>query len=95
MKGGAALEAIGAARTVAFDKTGTLTQGHPQVTDVVPLAAGSDERSLLRLAAAVEKGSSHPLGRAILERAATMGRRNIGTVPRVETMTSSAPSDRT
>ncbi len=37
VKGGAALEAIGAARTVAFDKTGTLTEGRPKVTDVVVL----------------------------------------------------------
>ncbi len=73
VKGGAALEAIGAAKTVAFDKTGTLTEGRPKVTDVVVLAFDADERSLLRLAGAVEQGSSHPLGRAILEHAAILG----------------------
>ena len=56
VKGGAALEAIGAARTVAFDKTGTLTEGKPRVTDVVPLAGGTDEARVLTLAAAVEDG---------------------------------------
>ncbi|RYI29123.1 MAG: cadmium-translocating P-type ATPase, partial [Acetobacteraceae bacterium] len=70
VKGGAALEAIGAARTVAFDKTGTLTEGKPRVTDVVPLAGGTDEARGLTLAAAVEDGSSHPLARAILTAAA-------------------------
>ncbi len=72
VKGGAALETIGLAKTVAFDKTGTLTEGRPKVTDILVLAADTDEQSLLRLAAAVEQGSSHPLGRAILERAVAL-----------------------
>ena len=71
IKGGAALEAIGRVRTIAFDKTGTLTEGRPQVTDLVPLTG--TERTLLSLAAAVENGSSHPIARAILDRAAADG----------------------
>ena len=68
VKGGAALEAVGKARTVAFDKTGTLTQGKPRVTDVLP-AEGRDEAELLRAAAAVEAGSAHPLALAIVQAA--------------------------
>jgi Cd2+/Zn2+-exporting ATPase len=68
VKGGAALEAIGGARTVAFDKTGTLTEGRPRVTDILP-AGDMTETDLLRLAAAVEAGSSHPLARAVLAEA--------------------------
>jgi len=71
VKGGGALEAIGRVRTVAWDKTGTLTEGRPHVTDVLVL--DGPERTMLGLAAAVENGSSHPLGRAILERAASDG----------------------
>ena len=73
IKGGAALEAIGTATTVAFDKTGTLTEGKPRVTDV--LAAEGDAATVLRLAGAVEQGSSHPLARAILAEAAARGLR--------------------
>ncbi|WP_102128165.1 heavy metal translocating P-type ATPase [Deinococcus planocerae] len=65
IKGGAALESIGSVKTVAFDKTGTLTAGRPRVTDVV----GRDRNEVLRLAAAVESGSSHPLARAITDAA--------------------------
>jgi Cd2+/Zn2+-exporting ATPase len=71
VKGGAALEAIGDARTVAFDKTGTLTEGRPRVTDLIPLCAEAGEA--LRLAAAVEQGSAHPLARAVLAEAAARG----------------------
>jgi Cd2+/Zn2+-exporting ATPase len=72
VKGGAALEAIGGARTVAFDKTGTLTAGRPRVTDILP-AEDMTETALLRLAAAVEAGSSHPLARAVLAEAEARG----------------------
>ncbi len=68
VKGGAALEAVGKARTVAFDKTGTLTLGKPCVTDVLP-AEGTDNAGLLRAAAAVEAGSAHPLALAIVQAA--------------------------
>lgn len=67
VKGGAALEILGKVHTVAFDKTGTLTVGQPRVTDVI--AVEGDEDGLLAKAAAVERGSSHPLGSAIVEAA--------------------------
>lgn len=73
VKGGAALEVIGRVRTVAFDKTGTLTAGRPRVSDILVFAPDASERSLLGLAAAVESGSSHPIARAILDRASADG----------------------
>ncbi|MBY0332701.1 MAG: cadmium-translocating P-type ATPase, partial [Acetobacteraceae bacterium] len=72
VKGGAALEAIGAARTVAFDKTGTLTEGRPRVTRIVA-ATGAAEDDVLAFAAAVEAGSAHPLARAVEAAAAVQG----------------------
>ncbi len=68
MKGGAVLERLGKVNMVALDKTGTLTAGKPQVTDIVALDRSENE--VLRLAAALEAGSSHPLATAILARAA-------------------------
>lgn len=68
MKGGSVIEAASKVGQVAFDKTGTLTHGKPQVTDLVPVQPMSED-DLLRLAAAVEAGSSHPLAQAILRRA--------------------------
>jgi len=68
VKGGAALETVGKVRTVAFDKTGTLTEGKPRVTDVLP-AEDLDEAGLLRVAAAVEAGSAHPLALAVVQEA--------------------------
>ena len=67
LKGGAVLENIGRITAAAFDKTGTLTKGKPQVTDVIGF--GRSAADVLRLAAALETGSSHPLAAAILARA--------------------------
>ncbi|HXE41345.1 MAG TPA: heavy metal translocating P-type ATPase [Azonexus sp.] len=63
-----ALERAERITVLALDKTGTLTCGKPQVTDLVPLAVGRDEA--LRLAAALEQNSEHPLAKAILAEAA-------------------------
>ena len=68
IKGGNALEIIGQIRAIAFDKTGTLTEGKPRVTEIVTFADGN-ENEVLALAAAVEAGSSHPLAKAVIERA--------------------------
>ncbi|CDZ70642.1 Cadmium-exporting ATPase [Neorhizobium galegae bv. orientalis] len=68
MKGGAVLETLGNITAVALDKTGTLTAGKPQVTDII--AFGRNAEDVLRFAAALETGSSHPLAVAILAKAA-------------------------
>lgn len=61
---GEALQALADVRVVAFDKTGTLTLGRPVLTDLVT-AEGFTADEALRLAAAVERRSEHPIGRAI------------------------------
>ncbi|MDV7144469.1 heavy metal translocating P-type ATPase [Tropicimonas sp. TH_r6] len=63
---GDALQALQAARVVAFDKTGTLTEGKPSLA-AVAVAPGWSREAVLRLAAAVEQFSEHPLARTIVE----------------------------
>jgi len=80
-KGGAHLERTASVKVVAFDKTGTLTEGKPRVTDTVvngaiaQLGQDADNGSLdlLKLVAAVEFKSEHPLARAIVEEAERRG----------------------
>ena len=72
IKGGASLEAPAHLRAIAFDKTGTLTCGQPTVQEVIPLH-GHTVQELLTCAAALEAHSAHPLARAILQKAASLG----------------------
>ena len=71
IKGGAHLENLGVLTAIAFDKTGTLTVGKPEVTDVV--AVGGSEDELLKIAAAVESRSAHPLAQAVVTEAKRRG----------------------
>ncbi|OCB95147.1 Cu(+) exporting ATPase [Bacillus amyloliquefaciens] len=71
-KGGEHLEKTQRLTTIVLDKTGTVTNGRPVLTDAVP-AAGMNEEELLRLAAAAETGSEHPLGEAIVSGAEKRG----------------------
>ena len=72
IRGGEALEQARRIDAIVLDKTGTLTRGKPAVTRVAT-AIGFDEREVLRLAAAAEVGSEHPLGEAIVARARELG----------------------
>ncbi|MCL4822004.1 MAG: heavy metal translocating P-type ATPase [Vicinamibacteria bacterium] len=72
VKGGQALQRLGDVDTVAFDKTGTLTVGRPEVVGVWT-APGVDEAEALRLTAAVEARSEHPLAEAIVRGAQDRG----------------------
>ncbi len=68
-KNAEAIEILRKVDTLVVDKTGTLTEGKPKVVSVVP-GEGSDELSLLRFAASLERGSEHPLAAAIVAGAA-------------------------
>src|SRR5215472_8865123 len=70
-KNAMALETSAQIQTVVMDKTGTLTKGEPEVTDVV--ADGLPEQEVLRLAAAVERESEHPLAEAVVRHADAAG----------------------
>jgi len=67
-----AIETLGAVDTLIVDKTGTLTEGKPRLVSAAA-APGFAETDLLRLAAAVERGSEHPLAAAIVAGAAARG----------------------
>ncbi len=68
-----ALETLERVDTLIVDKTGTLTEGRPAVAAVVPATEGAGEDGLLRMAAALERGSEHPLADAIVRAADARG----------------------
>lgn len=65
IKGGTHLEAIGKLRALAVDKTGTITEGKPKVTKVTPWNGKSEEEAV-RIAAALDAHSDHPLAQAVV-----------------------------
>jgi cation-transporting P-type ATPase C len=77
IKGSNYLEMLANADTIVLDKTGTVTEGRPQVTSVIPLEPGTTERDMIRLAAAAEETSTHPVAIAFVDKA----RRNGWTIP--------------
>jgi Cu+-exporting ATPase len=68
IRGGEALETAQKLTTIVMDKTGTLTRGEPSVTDIVSIN-GYKKEDILRYAASAEKGSEHPLGEAVVNKA--------------------------
>ncbi|UGY91256.1 heavy metal translocating P-type ATPase [Streptomyces gobiensis] len=83
MRSGEAFQVMRELSAVVLDKTGTITRGEPRVRELVPVGGG-DEAELLRLAAAVEAPSEHPLARAVEDAAEERGL----DVPRAEQFTS-------
>jgi Cu+-exporting ATPase len=72
IRSGEALETAHSIDTVVFDKTGTITKGKPEVSDVIT-APGVSEKEMLAHAAAIEKGSTHPLADAVVRNAEEKG----------------------
>lgn len=73
IKDAEALERMAKVDTLIVDKTGTLTEGKPKLTNVNALVVDESEETILSLAAALEKGSEHPLAEAIVEGAKQKG----------------------
>jgi P-type Cu+ transporter len=85
IKGGEALERLEKIDTVVLDKTGTITAGRPDLVEVLLAPSSSfTQDSLLRIAAALERSSEHPLGEAVVRRAAQSG----ATLPQAESFES-------
>jgi Zn2+/Cd2+-exporting ATPase len=66
IKGGAFLEAIGKLRALALDKTGTITEGKPRVRKVHPINTTTEDQ-VVRIAAAIDSHSKHPLAQAVVD----------------------------
>ena len=74
VKSAVVMEELGTTTRVAFDKTGTLTEGRPRLTEVAVLPGSDlDEKQILRLSAAAENNSEHPLARAVVSAAKDAG----------------------
>ncbi|MEA3436037.1 MAG: heavy metal translocating P-type ATPase [Thermodesulfobacteriota bacterium] len=73
-KNSEALETATKLETIVLDKTGTITEGKPAVTDIIPFNRDLENKEyLLKIGASVERGSEHPLGKAIVKEAKSRG----------------------
>lgn len=72
IRNGAAIQALQEIDTIVLDKTGTITKGTPEVTDIIPIDSFSKD-DVLRLAAAAEQNSEHPLAQAVVEQSRQEG----------------------
>ncbi|MEF8786027.1 MAG: cation-translocating P-type ATPase, partial [Haloarculaceae archaeon] len=86
VKGGNHLEAMGDVDAIALDKTGTLTKGELAVTDIVP-AGDTDEATVLRYAAGLERRSEHPIARAVLAHTEATGTTELPEPTEFESLT--------
>ncbi|MFQ5683323.1 MAG: heavy metal translocating P-type ATPase [Candidatus Binatia bacterium] len=72
IRSGGAIQTLKDVGIAVFDKTGTITKGKPEVTDVVSIN-GYNKQDVLKLTASVERGSEHPLGKAVVEKTQSLG----------------------
>ena len=72
-RNGEALERAGNLNTIVLDKTGTLTQGELTLTDIIVADETADTEAMLHLAASAERGSEHPIGKAVVRAAEERG----------------------
>ena len=73
IRSGDALQTAEKLDAIILDKTGTITRGEPSLTDVVPAQGAKRGRTFCGFAAALERGSEHPLGEAIVKGAEARG----------------------
>lgn len=83
IKGGVYLEEGRKLRILALDKTGTITEGRPRLTDIIPLD-GRPPVEVMRIAAALDSGSDHPVARAVVAGWEEKGDGRAGPLPAVE-----------
>lgn len=69
IKNANAIQELRYVNTIVFDKTGTITKGKPEVESIKIFSANLDEKEILKISASLEKGSNHPLAKAILDKA--------------------------
>lgn len=73
IRGGDVLEKVSSIDTIVFDKTGTLTVGRPVVKNVICNSSTWSEKELLAFAAGVERATSHPIAKALVQAATSYG----------------------